>query len=335
MSTQFLEKSQQKRQGKRMRKISFGIDTSNYKTSVAMIDQHGEILCNLQRYLTVKEGERGLRQSTALFQHVGNLPELLEAAFSELQNIRNTEAAEIACVSVSEKPRPVEGSYMPCFQAGVSTARSLAAALGVPCHKFSHQEGHIEAACCSATMEPKDRFISFHFSGGTTEALLVDHGQMRIVGGTKDIAFGQVLDRIGVSLGMEFPCGAQLDALAAQYPQHSKGNILPKIKCLDGFINLSGIETSCQRVIGQQETVVLVSMLFQRLADAICQMCIVLAETYHVDTFLFAGGVSASKVIGAALKNQLKTLHLYFGAPVLCTDNAVGIALLGGKKQWH
>ena len=58
-----------------MRRISIGIDTSNYKTSVAAVDTEGNILCNLQQYLSVKKGERGLRQSVALFQHVNNLPD--------------------------------------------------------------------------------------------------------------------------------------------------------------------------------------------------------------------------------------------------------------------
>ena len=123
-----------------MRRLSLGIDTSNYKTSVALTDQSGEILSNLQQYLTVKKGERGLRQSTALFQHVQNLPVLMKETFDALEKLRCEEETEIACVSVSEKPRPAEGSYMPCFLAGLSTAKSIAAALGVPCYTFSHQE---------------------------------------------------------------------------------------------------------------------------------------------------------------------------------------------------
>ena len=54
-----------------------GIDTSNYKTSIAVIDHKKHIICDLRRFLTVKQGERGLRQSDALFQHIQNLPELM------------------------------------------------------------------------------------------------------------------------------------------------------------------------------------------------------------------------------------------------------------------
>lgn len=347
-----------------MRKLSLGIDTSNYKTSVALTDQNGEILSNLQQYLTVKKGERGLRQSAALFQHVQNLPVLLEETFQQVAALRAEEETEIVCVSVSEKPRPVEGSYMPCFLAGLSTAKSIAAALSVPCYTFSHQEGHIEAARWRSPIADAERFISFHFSGGTSEALLVSEDGISIVGGSKDIAFGQVLDRVGVALGMEFPCGQQLDEIAmtaamaaasglavsaapsealsaAPVPEksHLKGNLLPKIKCENGYINLSGIETKCQRILADTQAEIpdeiLISMLFQRISDAICDMTFYLADACGTDQILFAGGVSASRLIRNNLERRLSKLQIHFGEPALCTDNAAGIALLGGKKQWR
>ena len=71
----------------RQKNFSLGIDTSNYKTSVAVVDDEGNILYNSQNFLYVKEGERGLRQSDAFFQHVKKLPDLMEEVFS-LPDIR-------------------------------------------------------------------------------------------------------------------------------------------------------------------------------------------------------------------------------------------------------
>ena len=98
-----------------------GIDTSNYKTSVAIVSCKGEIICNLQQFLRVKKGERGLKQSDALFQHVMNLPELVEQAFGMLPD-----HCRIDAVAVSTRPRPLEGSYMPVFNGGIAVARSVA-----------------------------------------------------------------------------------------------------------------------------------------------------------------------------------------------------------------
>lgn len=324
-----------------MRRISIGIDTSNYKTSAAAVDTEGNILCNLQQYLSVKKGERGLRQSVALFQHVNNLPGLFTQLFEAL---RSAGEYTVDCIAVSEKPRPAEGSYMPCFQAGLSAAKCIAAALDVPCFFFSHQEGHIEAARFGTGLQNSKRFLSFHFSGGTSEGLLIsetDDGRLEISieGGSKDIAFGQVLDRIGVALGLDFPCGQALDEIALRLQKEGgispKENLLPVIKCKDGFINLSGIETCCQRMTGTVETERLVFMLFDRLARAVSDMTGQLSEKTGTKDILFAGGVSASVYIRNELKKVQPSLNLCFGEPGLCTDNAAGIALLGGKAIWH
>lgn len=307
--------------------LSLGIDTSNYKTSLALTDKDGNIIKNTQKYLSVKKGERGLRQSVALFQHVNNLPNLFEEVFSDIQDYR------IECIAVSSKPRNVEGSYMPVFNAGVSAGKSLAQVLKVPYYEFSHQDGHIEAVRHYSSFRDKNRFVSFHFSGGTTEAVLYDDGNLSIIGGTRDIAFGQVLDRVGVALGLEFPCGEELDKLA------SSGdiipNVIPAVKCREGYINLSGIETFCQRNLDKYSSADFSRMIFDRSAEAICNMVKQLSDKYHTDDFLFAGGVSSSSYIRNYTKIKLADYNIEFGKPELSTDNAVGISLLGGMQLWR
>ena len=101
-----------------------GLDTSNYTTSAAVFD--GADGCNAGRLLAVRPGELGLRQSDALFQHVKQLPALLE----ELEG--RGLLRDLKAVGASTRPRAVEGSYMPCFLAGESQGRALAPAVGVP-----------------------------------------------------------------------------------------------------------------------------------------------------------------------------------------------------------
>ena len=94
---------------------TLGIDTSNYATSLAVFDTNaGEVVCDCKRFLPVREGQLGLRQSDALFHHTAALPEML-AELGQKVNLTQIEA-----VGVSARPRPVDGSYMPCFLAGVS-----------------------------------------------------------------------------------------------------------------------------------------------------------------------------------------------------------------------
>ena len=139
-----------------------GLDTSNYTTSAAVFD--GREGKNTGRLLQVKPGQLGLRQSEALFQHVKQLPALLEE-LGEAGALSGLKA-----VGASTRPRALEDSYMPCFLAGESQGRGLAAALGVPFFSWSHQQGHLAAAAWSAgQLELLDRpFLAWHLSGGTS-----------------------------------------------------------------------------------------------------------------------------------------------------------------------
>ena len=121
---------------------TLGIDTSNYTTSIAYFD--GKDGMNCSRLLPVKQGELGLRQSDAVFAHIKSLPELSGRLFSHIDK------GEITAVGVSTRPRAVEGSYMPCFLVGLSHARLLSDALGVPLVEVSHQQGHVAACLWSA-----------------------------------------------------------------------------------------------------------------------------------------------------------------------------------------
>ena len=151
------------------RKIILGIDTSNYTTSAALIYDDGELIANIKRPLLVNEGERGLRQSEAVFSHIKNFPSVMD-------EVRAVLAGRIpSAVGVSARPRNIDGSYMPCFLSGVAVAEGISASLGIPLYKFSHQCGHVMAALYSAGSEElmADRFAAFHVSGGTTELLIV------------------------------------------------------------------------------------------------------------------------------------------------------------------
>ena len=137
--------------------LTLGIDTSNYATSLAVFDTDaGEVVCDCKKFLPVKEGQLGLRQSDALFHHTAALPEML----AELSG--KADMTKVAAVGVSAKPRPVEGSYMPCFLAGVSAATAFALAKGLPMVKLTHQQRFI----CRAGRGPAGRQTWLSVPGG-------------------------------------------------------------------------------------------------------------------------------------------------------------------------
>ena len=103
---------------------------------------------------------------------------------------------------------------MPVFRAGESQARAAAALLRVPFYPVSHQEGHVRAAMVDSNIDAKQPFLALHLSGGTTEILLCDHGELTLLGGSLDLHAGQLVDRTGVRMKLGFPAGPALEKLA-------------------------------------------------------------------------------------------------------------------------
>ena len=311
-----------------MKNCFVGIDTSNYTTSVALSDIDGRIIANLKRPLPVKSGECGLRQSDAVFAHVKNLPDIMSELALYLED--NTPVA----IGVSVTPRDAEGSYMPCFLAGRAAAHSLSAACGAEVLEFSHQSGHIMAAAYSSGAADKlfaGRFLAFHVSGGTTEALLVtptaDSFSVEIVGGTLDLNAGQLIDRTGVMLGLDFPCGAALERLASSF--EGKAEKL-RVTVKDGYCNLSGIENKAKALYETtKDSAATAATVFEAVCDNLIAMTKQLTKKYGESPVLFAGGVMSNTYMREKLSANFDA---HFSEPAYSADNAAGIALLCRKR---
>ena len=302
-----------------------GIDTSNYTTSVALVSAKGEILANLKRPLPVRSGECGLRQSDAVFAHVRNLPVLMQ----ELETLL---AGRTPCaIGVSAKPRDAEDSYMPCFLVGVAAAEALAAGLHVPLLRFSHQNGHLMAALHGAGASDAlfgREFGAFHVSGGTTELLYVRPRGLDFsvekVGGTADLNAGQAVDRIGVMLGLDFPCGPALELLAGENTARVPK---PRVSVKGMNCNLSGLENLARALLEKSGDRALSAAY---TLDFIALTLGTMAENFRAEhgplPLLFAGGVMSNRRITAALAARLP--EVFFAPPAYSADNAVGVALL-------
>ncbi|MBE6690833.1 MAG: peptidase M22 [Ruminococcaceae bacterium] len=306
-------------------KCYVGIDTSNYTTSLAVADENGEVIANLKLPLPVKEGGRGLRQSEAVFAHVKNLPRLMPQ-LGEIIRDRT-----VMAVGVSVRPRDAEDSYMPCFLTGEVAAASLAASEGLPIHRFSHQNGHLMAALYSsgATEALAGRtFGAFHVSGGTTELLLVRPNgtdfTVELLGGSADLHAGQAVDRIGVALGLSFPCGPALERLAATNTARIPR---PRISVREGVCNLSGLENLALELYKKSGDKALTAAFVLRfLSETLGKMAEWLREQHGELPILFSGGVMSNRIIAAELRERLG--NVYFAEPAFSADNAAGIALL-------
>ncbi|MBE6559198.1 MAG: peptidase M22 [Ruminococcaceae bacterium] len=319
-----------------------GFDTSNYTTSAAVtvLDSTGrpQVVANIKIPLPVSEGARGLRQSDAVFAHVKNLP----GAISQLRRVISDQGLTVAAVGYSATPRDTEGSYMPCFLSGRVAAEAFAAGAGVPIYAFSHQSGHIMAALYSSgalfeegfMMKP---FLAFHVSGGTTEAVIAtprDGGfDVDLVGYGADLHAGQVIDRAGVMMGLSFPCGKEMEALASEYVQKASIKGL-KVCVQDGICHLSGLENQAADLwrktsdAGHVSAYVLsfIGKTLRRMTDQIQEKM----ETPL--PVVYGGGVMSNKLIRPTLTDKANW-KCYFAEPAFSADNAAGISVLCAREN--
>jgi N6-L-threonylcarbamoyladenine synthase len=304
-----------------------GFDTSNYTTSAAICTEDGRIIANCKRPLPVKEGERGLRQSEAVFAHVRNLPSLTE----ELGRVLAEEGLIPLAVGVSTRPRDAEGSYMPCFLAGRAAAGAFAAARDLPIYEFSHQNGHIMAALYSsgeAEWLTRAPFLAFHVSGGTTDVLYVRPDEKRfdieLIGTSLDLHAGQAVDRVGVALGLKFPCGKELEALAATCEEN-----IPKPRiCVKGLdCHLSGLENLALTLYQNTQNKALVAAYtLDFIGQTLIRLSAEVRARYPDIPMVYAGGVMSNRRIQTMLGKRFD--NTYFSEPAFSADNAAGIALL-------
>ena len=319
-----------------MNKYYLGIDTSAYTTSISVIDDYMNIVFDIRKYLEVPKNKRGLRQQEAVFQHLNNFPKLLDEAS------KNFDISKIDTISVSTKPRNVTGSYMPVFIFGKNQAYILSKALNSKYKEFTHQEGHIGAGLISNIhMDKYGEFISLHMSGGTSEFLLVNNLEsnldINLIGCSLDISFGQLIDRVGVYLGYNFPSGCELDEIA------KRGKVLDikvPISVKERFwTNISGLENYfvglIKKDLYREEDVVIT--LFYVISMIIKKIITNIFDEYGVKNILFTGGVAANTHIRRFLIEDLTryNMKIAFPSKELCTDNSVGIAYLGKMKDGH
>ena len=305
--------------------LTLGIDTSNYATSLAVFDTDaGEVVCDCKKFLPVKEGQLGLRQSDALFHHTAALPAML----AELG--ARADLTQVRAVGVSARPRPVEGSYMPCFLAGVSAATAFSLSRALPLIELTHQQGHISAALFAASgadLFGKEELV-FHVSGGTTDLLhCKGPDSITCIGTSSDLYAGQAVDRLGVRLGYAFPAGIYVSQLAAACTE----NIKPKVSVRGTTCSLSGLQNQCEKLLAEGKSPEYVcKYCLLCVADTVVKMTKAAQKEYPGLPVVCAGGVMSSDVIRQWVQKRLP--QVYFVPGQYSSDNAIGVSILAARE---
>lgn len=304
------------------KEVVLGLDTSCYTTSVALMDLTGSLVADVRRLLTVKPGHRGLAQSEMVFQHTRNLPDLVEQL--------DLTGLTVRAIGVSAKPRPREDSYMPAFLTGLGLARSLGKVMGIPVYHFTHQHNHMYAGLWSVGKTAPDRFLLVHISGGTTDFLLCEkqadgHFTLSPQGTSIDLHAGQFIDRVGVALGLPFPCGPHLEKLAEEarepYPL--------KVWTQEAQLSLSGPCSQALRAVEKGADPASLALGVERaISRGLSRTLFYVCQQENLHQVLLAGGVSANGELRRQIGDYLqkRQIELWAPDPKYSVDGAVGNA---------
>ena len=296
-----------------------GIETSCDETAAALVTAEGEIRANVvssQAELHARFG--GVVPEVASRRHLELVSPVVEEAFG----VAGATLDDVETVAVTQGPGLVGALLV-----GLSAAKALAWARGLPLAPVDHLHGHVASLYLGPDpVEPP--FLCLLASGGHTLLLDVsDHAGYRVLGTSIDDAAGEAFDKGARLLGLGYPGGAELDRLARDGDQESFSFPVARLERLD--FSFSGLKTALLYAVrdlgdGVEARRPDLAASYQRaIVRALVERTLAAAEQQGVDTIAVVGGVAANSELRESLPGAR------FAPLALCTDNAAMIASAG------
>ena len=310
--------------------LVLGIETSCDETAVSVVQGGRRILSNIiYSQIDLHTLYGGVVPEIASRKHIEKMNPCIRAALSEA----GVRLPELDAIAVTYGPGLVGALIV-----GVSAAKALSYASGVPLVGVHHIEGHIAALYLD-----EDRiqhpFICLVASGGHSHLVLVrDYGVFEILGQTRDDAAGEAFDKVARAIGLGYPGGPKIDAAAKEGDPYAIE--FPKAK-IDGApydFSFSGLKSAVlnyvnsEKMRGDSINSHNIAASFQRnVVETLTEKTMAAAEEYGCQNVAIAGGVASNTALRASLQKTCDESGRQFFCPppVLCTDNAAMIACAG------
>ncbi|HTQ78034.1 MAG TPA: tRNA (adenosine(37)-N6)-threonylcarbamoyltransferase complex transferase subunit TsaD [Burkholderiales bacterium] len=312
--------------------LILGIETSCDETGVALYDAARRALLGhaVHSQVAMHEAYGGVVPELASRDHLRRLVPLTRRVLS----LSKRRLEELGCVAYTEGPG-LAGALL----AGAAFARSLACALGVRAIGIHHLEGHLLSPLLSAR-PPRFPFVALLVSGGHTQLMRVDDvGRYALLGETQDDAAGEAFDKTAQLLGLGYPGGPALSALAERGQPGRCRLPRPMLERGDAAsldFSFSGLKTAVRTVLAGGS--VAPEDLAREFVDAVVEVltakCLRAMAATGLDRLVVAGGVGANRQLRAALDaaGRARRFDVYYPEPELCTDNGAMIALAAALR---
>jgi len=313
-----------------------GIETSCDETGVALYEAGVGIRAErLASQIPIHAAYGGVVPELASRDHIAKLLPMVETVLADAQ----VELGGLDAIAYTAGPGLI-GALM----VGGSLASSLAYALKIPAIAVHHLEGHI-LACMLEEPAPEFPFLALMVSGGHSQLIeVLGLGRYRIVGETLDDAAGEAFDKVARLLGLPYPGGPELAALAER--GDPRRFALPRPLKNQGLdLSFSGLKTAarlaidaCRKSDGSLPDAARadVAASFQAaVVDTLTGKCRQALAATGLTRLVVAGGVGANRALRASLADLGRQIgaRVYYPKPALCTDNGAMIAYAGWCRR--
>jgi N6-L-threonylcarbamoyladenine synthase len=303
--------------------LILGIETSCDDTGVALYDAAaGRLLAHaVHTQAAMHEAYGGVVPELASRDHIRRLVPLARKVLQD---------REVDGIGYTAGPG-LAGALL----VGASFAHGLAFSLGVPAIGIHHLEGHLLSPLLSAR-PPEFPFLALLVSGGHTQLMRVEAvGRYELLGDTQDDAAGEAFDKTAQLLGLGYPGGPALSALAERgKPGRHR---LPRPMIASGLdFSFSGLKTAVLTVLRheQPEPADLARAFVDAVVEVLVAKCVRAVETTGLTRLVVAGGVGANRQLRAGLDAAARErgFDVFYPEPELCTDNGAMIAFAAARR---
>ena len=306
------------------------IESSCDETAAAVVKNGREVLSNIiysQIALHTEYG--GVVPEIASRKHIEKINQVIEQALSEA----HMELKEMDAIAVTYGPGLVGALLV-----GVSAAKAISFASGIPLVGVHHIEGHISANYIeNKDLEPP--FICLVVSGGHSHLVVVkDYGEYEILGRTRDDAAGEAFDKVARAIGLGYPGGPKIDKISREGNPDAIHFPRAKVAEAEYDFSFSGLKSavlnylnSCQ-MKGEEINRADVAASFQKaVIDVLVEHSMDAVKRYGYNKFAIAGGVASNSSLRAAFEAacEKRNIQFFHPSPIFCTDNAAMIGTAG------